>query len=65
MMTDEELEKLARKCCEDLDKDYCIGNAPYDTVLRYLKEVDKINQKEIDSANSDIDNLQVNTDRGY
>ena len=62
MMTDKELEELASKCCEELDRDYYIGNAPYNTVLYYLKQAIKINEKETSCY---IDNLQVNTDRDY
>jgi hypothetical protein len=62
-MTNKRLEKLADECFDELRG--MQGRAAYDVILRYLTEVNKINQKEIDSANSDIDNLQINTDRGY
>jgi len=65
MMTDKELEQLAHDCCDELRRDSCIGKARYEMVLYYLKKVNTINQKEIDKYSVDIDNLQVNTDRGY
>jgi len=44
-MTDKALEKLAHECFDDLRG--TMGRATYDVILRYLKEVNKINDKRL------------------